>query len=311
MDRPGGCARWWSRRGAAGCCTTRRRAATERGTRTRTVRAVPVGSRPRGRLHDPWGDAGAGPSTPASGRVRPGSTAPWAVPPPGERTRSGVLPLTASVRGESYARADGCGGHAGVTKCRECRIRTADWGWKPMRRMGMPITPASATHRSSNGTAEAILLELVDENGTRSARRRSSPPTNRRAGSTGPSRCSCSTSRGGCCSSSGRWASTTPPVSGRTPAAVTPPRRGALRGSRPADLRGARRLPVPDGAGGHGPLQPPGPGLGPGGAGIQPPVRRPGAVPPGPGPEEVGATAFVTAGERRSGTPRTRSRRGS
>jgi len=30
----------------------------------------------------------------------------------------------------------------------------------------MPITPASATHRSSNGTAEAILLELVDENGT-------------------------------------------------------------------------------------------------------------------------------------------------
>ncbi|WP_055494153.1 isopentenyl-diphosphate Delta-isomerase [Streptomyces sp. TP-A0356] len=30
----------------------------------------------------------------------------------------------------------------------------------------MPITPATATHRSSNGTAEAILLELVDENGT-------------------------------------------------------------------------------------------------------------------------------------------------
>src|ERR1700754_2604379 len=34
-----------------------------------------------------------------------------------------------------------------------------------MRRMGMPITPATATHSSSNGTAEAILLELVDENG--------------------------------------------------------------------------------------------------------------------------------------------------
>jgi isopentenyl-diphosphate delta-isomerase len=31
--------------------------------------------------------------------------------------------------------------------------------------MGMPITPATATHSSSNGTAEAILLELVDEDG--------------------------------------------------------------------------------------------------------------------------------------------------
>lgn len=30
----------------------------------------------------------------------------------------------------------------------------------------MPITPATATHRSSNGTADAILLELVDEDGT-------------------------------------------------------------------------------------------------------------------------------------------------
>ncbi|AVV45768.1 isopentenyl-diphosphate Delta-isomerase [Streptomyces sp. ID05-04B] len=29
----------------------------------------------------------------------------------------------------------------------------------------MPITPATATHDSSNGIAEAILLELVDENG--------------------------------------------------------------------------------------------------------------------------------------------------
>ncbi|MFD7401515.1 isopentenyl-diphosphate Delta-isomerase [Streptomyces sp. NPDC059866] len=29
----------------------------------------------------------------------------------------------------------------------------------------MPITPATATHSSSNGTAEAILLELVDEDG--------------------------------------------------------------------------------------------------------------------------------------------------
>ncbi|MFC9930424.1 isopentenyl-diphosphate Delta-isomerase [Streptomyces sp. NPDC127190] len=29
----------------------------------------------------------------------------------------------------------------------------------------MPITPATATHNSSNGTAEAILLELVDEKG--------------------------------------------------------------------------------------------------------------------------------------------------
>jgi isopentenyl-diphosphate Delta-isomerase len=29
----------------------------------------------------------------------------------------------------------------------------------------MPITPASTTHSSSNGTAEAILLELVDEKG--------------------------------------------------------------------------------------------------------------------------------------------------
>ncbi|MGW3197266.1 isopentenyl-diphosphate Delta-isomerase [Streptomyces sp. NPDC001118] len=29
----------------------------------------------------------------------------------------------------------------------------------------MPITPATATHSSSNGTEEAILLELVDENG--------------------------------------------------------------------------------------------------------------------------------------------------
>jgi isopentenyl-diphosphate delta-isomerase len=31
--------------------------------------------------------------------------------------------------------------------------------------MGMPITPATATTGSSNGTADAILLELVDENG--------------------------------------------------------------------------------------------------------------------------------------------------
>ncbi|MEU6818511.1 isopentenyl-diphosphate Delta-isomerase [Streptomyces sp. NPDC046860] len=29
----------------------------------------------------------------------------------------------------------------------------------------MPITPATETHLSSNGTAESILLELVDENG--------------------------------------------------------------------------------------------------------------------------------------------------
>ncbi|MEV5430427.1 isopentenyl-diphosphate Delta-isomerase [Streptomyces sp. NPDC052701] len=29
----------------------------------------------------------------------------------------------------------------------------------------MPITPATATHSPSNGTAEAILLELVDEDG--------------------------------------------------------------------------------------------------------------------------------------------------
>ncbi len=29
----------------------------------------------------------------------------------------------------------------------------------------MPITPATATHSSSNGTAQAILLELVDEKG--------------------------------------------------------------------------------------------------------------------------------------------------
>ncbi|SMQ20500.1 isopentenyl-diphosphate delta-isomerase [Streptomyces sp. Ag82_O1-12] len=29
----------------------------------------------------------------------------------------------------------------------------------------MPITPATATHNPSNGTAEAILLELVDEDG--------------------------------------------------------------------------------------------------------------------------------------------------
>ena len=29
----------------------------------------------------------------------------------------------------------------------------------------MPITPATATHSSSNGTVEAILLELVDEDG--------------------------------------------------------------------------------------------------------------------------------------------------
>jgi isopentenyl-diphosphate delta-isomerase len=31
--------------------------------------------------------------------------------------------------------------------------------------MGMPITPATATHSPSNGAADAILLELVDENG--------------------------------------------------------------------------------------------------------------------------------------------------
>jgi isopentenyl-diphosphate delta-isomerase len=31
--------------------------------------------------------------------------------------------------------------------------------------MGMPIRPATTTHNASPGTAEAILLELVDENG--------------------------------------------------------------------------------------------------------------------------------------------------
>src|SRR3954447_26075325 len=31
--------------------------------------------------------------------------------------------------------------------------------------MGMPTTPATTTHTPSNGTANAILLELVDENG--------------------------------------------------------------------------------------------------------------------------------------------------
>jgi len=31
--------------------------------------------------------------------------------------------------------------------------------------MGMPITPATATHTPSNGAADAILLELVDEDG--------------------------------------------------------------------------------------------------------------------------------------------------
>jgi isopentenyl-diphosphate delta-isomerase len=31
--------------------------------------------------------------------------------------------------------------------------------------MGMPITPATAAHSSPNGTADAILLELVDEDG--------------------------------------------------------------------------------------------------------------------------------------------------
>ncbi|GAT82951.1 isopentenyl-diphosphate delta-isomerase [Streptomyces sp. F-3] len=31
--------------------------------------------------------------------------------------------------------------------------------------MGMPITPATAKHSSSNGTADAIMLELVDEDG--------------------------------------------------------------------------------------------------------------------------------------------------
>ena len=30
----------------------------------------------------------------------------------------------------------------------------------------MPITPATGMHGSLNGTAEAILLELVDEDGT-------------------------------------------------------------------------------------------------------------------------------------------------
>jgi isopentenyl-diphosphate delta-isomerase len=32
--------------------------------------------------------------------------------------------------------------------------------------MGMPITPATADHHSPNGAADAILLELVDEDGT-------------------------------------------------------------------------------------------------------------------------------------------------
>ena len=38
-------------------------------------------------------------------------------------------------------------------------------GRGPMRRMGMPTTPATAANNSSNGAPEAILLELVDEHG--------------------------------------------------------------------------------------------------------------------------------------------------
>ncbi|CAK7279504.1 hypothetical protein SGPA1_10282 [Streptomyces misionensis JCM 4497] len=55
------------------------------------------------------------------------------------------------------------------------------------------------------------------------------------------------------------------------------PRRVAVRGGGPAHVRGAGRVPLAAGRGRHRALQPPGPGLGPGGAGVQPPVRRPGA----------------------------------
>lgn len=124
-----------------------------------------------------------------------------------------------------------------------------------------------------------------------SARRRSSPPTRHPANCTGPSRCSFSTSRAGCCCSGAPWASTTPrrlvqhllrsPVSGR----------GALRRRRPADARGTGHLPLAAGRGGHRPVQPPGPRIGSGGAGVQPSLRGHGA----------GAAAAGSGGGERDG----------
>ncbi len=195
----------------------------------------------------------------------PGTISYWVPLPPSERRR----PLSAPPRGDMRAGREVPGvpdsyGRLGARR--------------PMRRMGMPITPATATHNPSNGTADAILLELVDENGvtigTAEKLAAHQPPGQlHRAFSVflfdehGPA--AAPAARAGQVPLPRRVVQhlLRPPL----------PRRGALRGGGAADLRGAGRLPVPAGRGRHGPLQPPGPGLGAGGAGVQPPLRRPGA----------------------------------
>ncbi len=103
----------------------------------------------------------------------------------------------------------------------------------------MPITPATATNSPSSGTAEPILLELVDEDGVTvgTAEKLSAhqPPGKlHRAFSV-----FLFDERGHCCSSSGRSASTTPRCVVEHLLRPSVPGRGAVRGGGPADVRGA------------------------------------------------------------------------
>ena len=122
-------------------------------------------------------------------------------------------------------------------------------------------------------------------------------PSAARAAAPGVLRLPLRRARAGCCSSGARWASTTPPASGRTPAAATPtparrpsrrPPGGRTRssGSRPSLLAEAGTVrynhPDPDSGLVEQEYNHLFVGL------VQAPLR--------PDPEEVGETAFVTAG---------------
>ncbi len=161
----------------------------------------------------------------------------------------------------------------------------------------MPITPATATHSSSNGTADAILLELVDENGVTigTAEKLSAhqPPGRlHRAFSV-----FLFDERGRLLLQQRALGKYHSPVCGPTPAAVTPtPARRRSR-RRPGGPTRSWASPLAARRGGHGALQPPRPGLRAGGAGVQPPLRRPGAGRAAPDPEEVAETAFVDPAE--------------
>ena len=165
-------------------------------------------------------------------------------------------------------------------KCRVCRCRTADWGLED-RSEGWVCRshlPPRRTELVERHRGQRSCWSWSTRTARPSAPRRSSPPIRRPVGCTGRSPSSSSTSAGrlllqqralGKYHSPGVWSNTCcgHPYPGEAPFAAAARRTFEELGVSPSLL--AR--------GGHGPLQPPGPGLGPGGAGVQPPVRRAGA----------------------------------